>query len=124
MTPNIDSNAPAYGFPANMPLNANQPMQPRNALLQGDRNAQNTPPNPRGALVPELQRSLLSNVIGHAAVLSDTPEKWATTIDLLKQLGVDPAGYEDFGKGRKLAIAESGRGALHRESSEPSPEGE
>ena len=35
-------------------------------------------------------------------------EKWAATIDLLKQHGVDPDGYEDFEKGRSAAIAASG----------------
>jgi hypothetical protein len=40
--------------------------------------------------------------------LSDTPEKWAATIALLKQHGVDPSGFDDFDEGRPLAIAASG----------------
>jgi len=52
--------------------------------------------------------ALLATAIGHAAVLSDTPEKWAGTIAMLKQNGVNPAGYEDFEKGRTAAIQHSG----------------
>jgi hypothetical protein len=61
-----------------------------------------------GTLPPAVHDQLLRSAIGHAAVLSDTPEKWAATIDLLKQHGVDPVGFEDFGKGRSAAIAASG----------------
>jgi hypothetical protein len=61
-----------------------------------------------GCLSPAAQAQLLRGAIGHAAVLSDTPEKWAATVALLKQHGVDPAGYDDFEKGRALAIAASG----------------
>ncbi len=43
---------------------------------------------------------LLVDLIGHAARLSDTPEKWATTIALLRAHGVDPQGYEGFADGR------------------------
>ena len=77
--------------------------QPQNALLP------TTPANgaPAG-LPPAAQSQLLRSAIGHAAVLSDTPERWAATIDLLKQHGIDPVGYEDFEKGRHLAIAASG----------------
>ena len=63
---------------------------------------------PQNALPPAVHNQLLRSAIGHAAVLSDTPEKWAATIDLLKQHGVDPGGYEDFEKGRSAAIAASG----------------
>ena len=67
-------------------------------------------------LPPAVQAQLLRSAIGHAAVLSDTPEKWAATIALLKQHGVDPAGYDDFDEGRPLAIAASGVGARSRQS--------
>jgi hypothetical protein len=80
-----------------------QRFQPQNALLSAapaDR--------PPATLPPAVQGQLLRSAIGHAAVLSDTPEKWAATIDLLKQHGVDPVGYEDFEKGRSAAIAASG----------------
>lgn len=52
--------------------------------------------------------ALLARVVGHAAVLSDTPEKWASTIAMLRQHGIDPEGYEDFEKGRASAIAAAG----------------
>ena len=76
-----------------------QRLQPQNALL---------PDRAPAALPPAVHNQLLRSAIGHAAVLSDTPEKWAATIDLLKQHGVDPIGYEDFEKGRSAAIAASG----------------
>jgi hypothetical protein len=75
--------------------------QPQNALLASTARA------PTG-LPPAAQSQLLRSAIGHAAVLSDTPEKWAATIGMLKQHGVDPAGFEDFEKGRPAAIAASG----------------
>ena len=80
-----------------------QRLQPQNALLPAgpvDR--------PSAAVPPAVHSQLLRSAIGHAAVLSDTPEKWAATIDLLKQHGVDPVGFEDFEKGRSAAIAASG----------------
>ena len=80
-----------------------QRSQSQNALLSAapaDR--------PPATLPPAVQDQLLRSAIGHAAVLSDTPEKWAATIDLLKQHGVDPVGYEDFEKGPYAAIAASG----------------
>ena len=80
-----------------------QRSQPQNALL-ASAPATRAP----AGLHPAAQEQLLRSAIGHAAVLSDTPEKWAATIDLLKQHGVDPVGYEDFEKGRPLAIAASG----------------
>ncbi len=52
--------------------------------------------------------ALLAGAIGHAAVLSDTPGKWAATIAMLRRHGIDPEGYEDFEKGRPLAIAAAG----------------
>ena len=82
-----------------------QDFQPRNALLLGAQPVSAARPAP---LPPLAQSQLLRSAIGHAAILSDTPEKWAATIELLKQHGVDPAGYEDFEKGRLSAIAASG----------------
>ena len=51
-----------------------------------------------------LAAELLSAMIARAAVLSDTPGKWAETLLVFKRLGVDPAGYEDFDNGRKAVI--------------------
>ena len=51
---------------------------------------------------------LLANAIGHAAMLADTPAKWASTIAMLRRHGVDPQGYEDFDKGRTAAMAAAG----------------
>ena len=80
-----------------------QRFQPQNALLASAPAAR----APAG-LHPAAQSQLLRSAIGHAAVLSDTPEKWAATIDLLQQHGIDPVGFGDFEKGRPLAIAASG----------------
>ena len=77
--------------------------QPQNALL-ASASATRAP----AGLPPAAQSQLLRSAIGHAAVLSDTPEKWAATIGMLKQHGVDPAGFEDFEKGRPAAIVASG----------------
>jgi hypothetical protein len=44
-------------------------------------------------------------------MLSDTPEKWEATLEMLKRNGVDPSGYEDFDKGRALAMAAVGGAA-------------
>ncbi len=87
-----------------------QGLQPQNALLPA------APAKRASAtLPPAVQDQLLRSAIGHAAVLSDTPEKWIATIDLLKQHGIDPVGYEDFEKGRPLAIAASGVARLSNE---------
>ncbi|MGA7323656.1 MAG: hypothetical protein WBX25_04045 [Rhodomicrobium sp.] len=79
---------------------------PRNALIAS---AAQIAPAPQAAANgrPSLP-ALLATTIGHAAVLSDTPEKWAGTIAMLRQNGVNPAGYEDFEKGRTTAIQHSG----------------
>ena len=63
---------------------------PRNALIAP---AAQMALSPQGAANgrPSLP-ALLATTIGHAAVLSDTPEKWAGTIAMLKQNGVNPAG--------------------------------
>ncbi|MGO9171973.1 MAG: hypothetical protein ACLP7P_08425 [Rhodomicrobium sp.] len=61
------------------------------------------------ALASPLNLSvLLAIVISHAALLSDTPDKWASTIAVLRQNGVDPRGYEDFEKGRPAAMEAAG----------------
>jgi hypothetical protein len=88
-------------------VSSRQRLQPQNALLPAA--PQNRAP---AALPPAVHNQLLRSAIGHAAVLSDTPEKWAATIGLLKQHGVDPVGYEDFEKGRPAAIAASGVASL------------
>ncbi len=90
-----------------------QRLQPQNALLGSAPGAR----APAG-LAPAAQGQLLRSAIGHAAVLSDTPDKWAATIDMLKQHGVDPVGFEDFEKGRTAAILASGVAPV----SEPNPE--
>jgi len=76
----------------------------RNALLPAAL-ADNAQPPIQSA--PDLSRVILSNAIGHAALLSDTPEKWDATLAMLRANGIDPKGYEDFDKGRALAIAGS-----------------
>ena len=81
-----------------------EPRRPRNALL-GRHYAAHAG---RGSLAPASQSQLLRVMIGRAAVLSDTPEKWAETVELLKRHGVDPVGFEDFEEGRPAAIAASG----------------
>jgi len=62
-------------------VSSRQRSQPQNALL---------PNRAPAALPPAVHNQLLRSAIGHAAVLSDTPEKWAATIDLLKQHGGGP----------------------------------
>jgi hypothetical protein len=78
----------------------------RNALLGAV-----TPPAPAPSAqgrTPLNMPALLASTIGHAALLSDTPEKWASTIAMLKQNGVDPEHYTDFEKGRPAAMAAAG----------------
>jgi hypothetical protein len=86
---------------------ANDGAHPRNTLAGNAGHHSPERRNPR-PLSPAVQAQLLRSAIGHAAVLSDTPEKWAATIALLKQHGVDAAGFDDFEEGRPLAIAASG----------------
>jgi hypothetical protein len=76
--------------------------QPRNALIEAA-----TPPAPASPASPNIP-ALLASTIGHAALLSDTPEKWASTIAMLRQNGVDPEHYADFEKGRPAALAAAG----------------
>lgn len=45
-----------------------------------------------------------ATLIAWAARLSDTPAKWDATLEVLRGLGIDPEGYEDFDNGRHLAI--------------------
>ncbi len=89
-------------------------IQPRNALIA-------TVPQPApfyqpGTRAPSNVPVLLASTIGHAALLSDTPAKWATTIAMLRQNGVDPHGYEDFDKGRPAAMAAAGTQGPREES--------
>ncbi len=74
----------------------------RNALLHGasSPHGNSAPPS-----APSIAAALITNAIAHAAMLSDTPEKWTATLDMLRRNGIDPSGYEDFKKGRALAIA-------------------
>ncbi|MGO9485895.1 MAG: hypothetical protein ACLPX9_15125 [Rhodomicrobium sp.] len=85
------------------PSSAAPSIPARNALIAGV--PQSARPAPR---MPANVPGLLASTIGHAALLSDTPSKWASTIDMLKQNGVDPQGYEDFEKGRPAAMAAAG----------------
>jgi hypothetical protein len=77
--------------------------EPRNALIAAPAPASQSP-----ARTPLDTPALLANTIGHAALLSDTPEKWASTIAMLRQNGVDPEHYVDFEKGRPAAMAAAG----------------
>lgn len=86
---------------------------PRNALIAPV--AQSAPLyQPASRPQPNLP-SLLASTIGHAALLSDTPEKWASTVAMLRQNGVDPQGFEDFEKGRPAAMAAAGTPAPKEE---------
>jgi hypothetical protein len=104
----LDREVPGMSFAANASESAaRESAHPRNALLGPSRNhSQSQGSSVR--LSPAAQAQLLRSAIGHAAVLSDTPEKWAATIALLKHHGVDPMGYDDFDKGRARAIEASG----------------
>jgi hypothetical protein len=86
-----------------MALLETQGAAPRNALIP---NASHPTSRPRRA--PMDLAPLLATAIGHAALLSDTPEKWASTIEMLRQNGVDPEGYADFEKGRPAALSAVG----------------
>jgi hypothetical protein len=80
--------------------------QPRNALIAPLRQEIAATQSQRGT--PSNLPALLANTIGHAALLADTPGKWASTIAMLRQNGVDPEGYVDFEKGRSAAMAAAG----------------
>jgi hypothetical protein len=91
---------------------------PRNALIIMQP-AQAQPATPSA---PPRAAVLLANAIGHAAVLSDTPEKWAGTIAMLRKNGIDTQGYEDFQKGRPAAISASCLAAPKNEAQQPEEE--
>jgi hypothetical protein len=89
-------------------------IRPRNALLEAA-----APPAPAPQPVRQMPLNtpaLLASTIGHAALLSDTPEKWASTIAMLRQNGVDPEHYADFEKGRPAAMAATGIAGPERET--------
>jgi hypothetical protein len=89
-------------------------IQPRNALIEA---GLPLPPAPESAArTPSNMPALLASTIGHAALLSDTPAKWASTIAMLRQNGVDPEHYVDFEKGRPAAMAAAGMSAPKREA--------
>ncbi len=89
-------------------------IQPRNALIATvPQAAPLYQPAPRA---PSNLPALLASTIGHAAMLSDTPAKWASTVAMLRQNGVDPLGYEDFNKGRPAAMAAAGTEPPQEES--------
>ena len=92
-----------------MALSEQGNIPPRNALVA--RGSQTSPASRRLDLAP-----LLATAIGHAAMLSDTPEKWASTVAMLRSHGVDPEGYADFEKGRPAAIAAAGIASPDRET--------
>lgn len=54
----------------------------------------------------------LGEMIARAAELSDSPEKWAKTLVIIRRNGVDPAGYEDFENGRLAIISAVWGGCL------------
>ncbi len=89
-------------------------MQPRNALIASV--PQSAPSYQAPSRAPSNSPALLASTIGHAAMLSDTPAKWASTIAMLRQNGVDPHGFEDFDKGRPAAMAAAGTQAPQEES--------
>ncbi len=96
------------------PYPATPAIQPRNALITTvPQTAPLYQPAPRA---PSNLPALLASTIGHAAMLSDTPAKWASTIAMLRQNGVDPHGYEDFDKGRSAAMAAAGTQTPEEES--------
>ena len=47
--------------------------------------------------------------IGNLALLADTPEKWAQTLQVAQQHGLNTQGYEDFDTGRRIALAMSSK---------------
>ena len=87
---------------------------PRNALI-GAAALQAPASEPAGRTAPNMP-VLLANTISHAALLSDTPEKWASTIAMLRRNGVDPEHYADFEKGRPAAIAAAGVTSQEKET--------
>jgi len=88
--------------------------QSRNALIAPA--VQQAPASQSPGRAPLNTQALLASTIGHAALLSDTPEKWATTIAMLRQNGVDPEHYADFEEGRPAAMAAAGISGPEREA--------
>jgi hypothetical protein len=86
-------------------------IEPRNALI-----AVPAPASQSQRPAPLNMPALLASTIGHAALLSDTPEKWTATIAMLRQNGVDPEHYADFEKGRPAAMAAAGLSRPERET--------
>ena len=67
------------------PSSAAPSIPARNALIAG------VPQSPRPApRMPQNVSGLLASTIGHAALLSDTPSKWASTIDMLSRTASIP----------------------------------
>jgi hypothetical protein len=97
------------------PLNAAPVNAPRNALLALA--PEPVQPSPPQARAPMNFQALLAGTIAHAAMLSDTPAKWASTIAMLRQNGVDPHGFEDFEKGRPAAMVAAGMQMPQEEAS-------
>ncbi len=96
------------------PYPAAPSIPPRNALIAPA--PLTAPLSQPASRKPANFSGLLAGTIGHAAVLSDTPAKWASTIAMLKQNGVDPQGFEDFEKGRPAAIAAAGTQAQQEDA--------
>jgi hypothetical protein len=86
---------------------------PRNALIAPA--VAQAPASQSPGRTPLNTQALLASTIGHAALLSDTPGKWASTIAMLRQNGVDPEHYADFEKGRPAAMAAAGITGPERE---------
>jgi hypothetical protein len=89
-------------------------IEPRNTLT--DSALPQAPAAPSPGRTPLNTQALLASTIGHAALLSDTPGKWASTIAMLRQNGVDPEHYADFEKGRRAAMAAAGISGPDRET--------
>jgi hypothetical protein len=88
--------------------------QPQNALFAPA--VPQAPASQSPGRTPLNTQALLASTIGHAALLSDTPEKWASTIAMLRQNGVDPEHYVDFEKGRPAAMAAAGFSSPERKT--------
>jgi hypothetical protein len=84
-----------------------QSSQQRNSLIPGTASP-SSPAQPLQEAHPSVPAAWLANTIGHAAVLSDTPDKWEQTVAMLRKTGINPEGYEDFQKGRAAAMAATG----------------
>jgi hypothetical protein len=63
----------------------------------------------------------IAALIGRAAVLSDTPEKWAELIGILKHYGLDTLGFDDFKYGRPRVLAMAGYASGNTGTDAPKP---